>query len=487
MRLALVLHAHLPWVRARDPWTPTERWFHEAMWECYLPLVAWLERRPLAVTLSVSPPLAAMFEDPLLRARTAEHLTAVAELNARVAPSVELRAHYESLLGRAAAALEPSVCARLARLPEVQRMTTSATHGFLPGLAPVGGVRPQIAVGLAVAEALAATPRGALWLPECAWSREVDAVLAEEDVAMAVVDEHALAFARPKVTDNRLLSPNGVAYVARARDACLRVWSSTHGYPGHAAYREFFRDAGFDTPSERLGPLSAGTMTGLKYHRITGPGFAEKALYEPEAAAARVDRDARDFAEHIASSGHESLLLAFDAELFGHWWHEGLAFLDRAALHLTRLGVALVRLEDLTGGALPVAEPAASTWGRGGFGADWLSPSTAHVWRALHRAHLDLVAVTRAHRDAAGLRGLALDHAIEATLFAQASDWLYMIGNRDHADYALARIHGHLEHAARMLAVAGGASFGRHDEVAAESARTLTARVSSERLRASIT
>lgn len=503
MRLALVLHAHLPWVRECTPWSATERWFHEALWECYLPLLGWLERRRRPVTLSVSPPLAAMLDDELLRARSAAHFAAVAELNHRLAPSDALRTHYEERLDRAAAALELGSCARLARLDHVERITTSATHAFLPGLAPVGGIRPQIAVGLAVSDALFSAPRrgGAasddvgqrmklpaaaqkLWLPECAWSRDVDHALADEDVAVTVVDEHALSLARPKVAHHALLSPSGVAYVARSRDACLRVWSNARGYPGHAAYREFFRDAGFDTPSKHLGPFSAGTMTGLKYHRITGSSLAEKDLYDPGAALAQIDRDARDFAEHIASSGEEALLLAFDAELFGHWWHEGLAFLDRAADHLTRSGVELVRLSELTDGSLPVAEPAVSTWGRGGFGADWLNPSTARIWRALHRAHLDLTAVTRAHPDAAGLSGLALDHAIEATLSAQASDWLYMIHNRDHADYAAQRIRAHLEHAARMLAIVDGAP--PTDERGVRAPRTITAKVSSERLRATI-
>ena len=76
--VALVLHAHLPWVRHPEHARPLEeRWLHEALWESYLPLLAMLDRLAsegvsAALTVSVSPPLAAMLADPQARARSAE-------------------------------------------------------------------------------------------------------------------------------------------------------------------------------------------------------------------------------------------------------------------------------------------------------------------------------------------------------------------------------------------------------------------------------
>src|SRR5258708_30559984 len=78
--LALVLHAHLPFVR--DPEHARhleERWFYEALVECYLPLLEAFDRLaddgvPFALTMSVTPPLAAMMKDDLLRQRFDEHL-----------------------------------------------------------------------------------------------------------------------------------------------------------------------------------------------------------------------------------------------------------------------------------------------------------------------------------------------------------------------------------------------------------------------------
>jgi len=41
--LALVLHAHLPYVRSGEPGSLEEDWYFQALQECYLPLVQVLE------------------------------------------------------------------------------------------------------------------------------------------------------------------------------------------------------------------------------------------------------------------------------------------------------------------------------------------------------------------------------------------------------------------------------------------------------------
>src|SRR6202046_3305442 len=87
--LAFVLHAHLPFVRHPEHARHLEeRWLHEAMIECYLPLLDAFDRLthdgvPFALTLSVTPPLAAMMKDDLLRARFSEHLGHLEALVAR--------------------------------------------------------------------------------------------------------------------------------------------------------------------------------------------------------------------------------------------------------------------------------------------------------------------------------------------------------------------------------------------------------------------
>src|SRR5258708_13792640 len=73
--LQLVLHAHLPYVRHPEfDRFLEERWFFEAVVETYIPLIKFFDRlrdegTPFKLTLSVSPTLANMMEDPLLPER----------------------------------------------------------------------------------------------------------------------------------------------------------------------------------------------------------------------------------------------------------------------------------------------------------------------------------------------------------------------------------------------------------------------------------
>src|ERR1051326_7822295 len=78
--LAIVLHAHLPYVRHPEHERHLEeRWLFEAILECYLPFVGVLDRLerdgvPCALTSSLTPTLADMLQDDLLRHRFDAHL-----------------------------------------------------------------------------------------------------------------------------------------------------------------------------------------------------------------------------------------------------------------------------------------------------------------------------------------------------------------------------------------------------------------------------
>ena len=96
--LALVLHAHLPYVRSGEPGSLEEDWYYQALQECYLPLLQVLEaaaadpqQRP-RLTLGLSPTLLSLLADE--------------ELNRGFLPWLQLRIELLELTppeGRAAA------------------------------------------------------------------------------------------------------------------------------------------------------------------------------------------------------------------------------------------------------------------------------------------------------------------------------------------------------------------------------------------------
>jgi 1,4-alpha-glucan branching enzyme len=89
--LALILHAHLPFVRhpEHDEFYE-EDWLFEAITETYIPLIEMMQRLvrdcvPFKLTMSITPPLIAMLNDELLRVRYQRHLDRLVALARREA------------------------------------------------------------------------------------------------------------------------------------------------------------------------------------------------------------------------------------------------------------------------------------------------------------------------------------------------------------------------------------------------------------------
>jgi len=84
--LALIFHAHLPYVRHPEhPKFLEENWLFEAITENYVPLIqmmdGWLrDGMKLRLTLTLSPSLCSMLLDPLLQDRYQRHIEGLIEL-----------------------------------------------------------------------------------------------------------------------------------------------------------------------------------------------------------------------------------------------------------------------------------------------------------------------------------------------------------------------------------------------------------------------
>src|SRR5678815_1321037 len=304
--LLLVLHAHLPYVRHPDDEDHLEEeWLREAVLECYLPLLELLERLaddrvPVRLTLSLTPTLVAMLEDPLLRARIGrriERQQVLAEREVRRtrgAPSLPAVAGvYQERLARLAGLwrdryrgeLVPAFAALRDR-GLLELLASGATHGFLPLLRPSPqAVRAQVAVGASEHARALGRPASGFWLPECGYYPGLDQVLADEELRFTFLDAHGLADAEPRPllsVHAPAFTPAGVAVYARDPEASEQVWSAEVGYPADPVYRDFYRDVGWDLPEDALVPVvGAGRprrATGFKYHRITGRGVDKAAV-----------------------------------------------------------------------------------------------------------------------------------------------------------------------------------------------------------------
>jgi 1,4-alpha-glucan branching enzyme len=481
--LAIVLHAHLPFVRHPDhEQFLEERWLFEAVAECYLPLLEVMEgwrrdRLPVRLTLSLSPTLASMLRDPLLQERCGQHLQGLVELaekemvRTRAEPHTQalagfyrerftaLQARYESYDGDLVSAF-----GRLQVAGLLDIIPTAATHALLPVLLEhPPALRAQVKIACAHHRACFGREPHGFWLPECAYAPGVESILREENLRWFVVETAGLLNANPRpkyAVFAPIFTPAGVAAFGRDPASARQVWSRSDGYPGDPRYRDFYRDIGFDLDADylkpHLPPAGGRTFTGLKYHRITGPG-PDKQLYDRHEAVAVAVAQAGHFLRQRLEQGARLatvmpqppiLVAPYDAELFGHWWFEGPEFLDgvvrQAAAAPDRL-VLLTPADYLR--AHPthqLAVPAASSWGDGGDLRVWRNEKNEWVDAPLRTAREEMTRLARAFPHATGLPGRLLQQAGRELLLAEASDWPFILTAGTSPGYARGRFTEHL-------------------------------------------
>ena len=493
--VALVLNAHLPFVRHPEfSQFLEERWLFEAISDTYLPLLRVFERLeadriPFRLAMSFSPTLCEMLSDPVLRDRYLDHLDRLIELGARETARTE----REPALNRLARfyydrAVEDRVLFAERYEKDLLRafdfyhkkgrlelLTTAATHAFLPFLASYPeALQAQIEVALSTHRSYFGKNPAGFWLPELGWFPGVDALLRSYNFSYTLVDSHGLIFAEPapaKGTFEPVRTPEGLAVFARDLHASREVWDKNAGFPADPVYRDFYRDIGFDLPWEAvdciLEPNGARSGTGFKYWAVTGSG-TEKKIYEPEAAAVRVSEHATAFLDARVKRGTEASALvgttgtavcAYDAELFGHWWFEGPAFIETLfrQAHL-RGDIRLVSPSDALDSVdnLQTAVPQYSTWGANGYAETWLDSSNDWIYRHMLRSIVRMSELAERFPDDGGLKERALNQAARELLLSQASDWAFILKSNTSPDYARGRVEDHIKNFATIYDSLGG-------------------------------
>jgi 1,4-alpha-glucan branching enzyme len=489
--LALVLHAHLPFVRHPEHQMHLEEnWLYEAVTATYLPLLeVWRgltrDAVPFRMTVSMSPPLCTMLRDDLLKLRTAAYLERLLELAAQEQhrnggdpPFRKLADYYRERFARLKNLYDDirgDIVGAYRQLMDdgfLEIVTVGATHGYLPNIREPNARRAQIRVAADSYHAhFGRWPRG-IWLPECGYAAGVENDLADVGIRYFFVDAHGLEHGRPRApfgTAAPVYTPAGVAAFGRDLESSKQVWSAHEGYPGDEAYRDFYRDVGFDRPLDEIRPFihpdGIRIHTGFKYFRVTGRvDLADKQPYDPERARARAAEHAGNFVHnrqaqvrHLAAAMDRPPIIVspYDAELYGHWWFEGPQFLDFLCrkIHGDQDELALETpaeyLERHPTNA--VCEVSPSSWGDGGFSAVWIDGSNDWIYRHQHRAEARMVELARRYASGAtDLERRALNQAARELLLLQSSDWAFILKTQTATGYATARVKAHVARFRRL-------------------------------------
>lgn len=459
--LCLVLHSHMPYVEGFGTWPFGEEWLLEAIASSYLPLIDLLERRqersggPVA-TIGVTPVLADQLALPEVGQRFLRFMRGTREdchrLDIAGLEEAGQAAAAEALRGSAedyrwAAAeyerRDGDLLGALRRLHDartIELWTSTATHAVLPLLATEQGVQLQLMAGVISHRARFESWSGGLWLPECAYRPGIDEQLAAAGVRVFCVDQsrtgESLDHLEPHVT------PAGPVAVPIDWETIALVWDGA-GYPADPVYRDYH----------------APTINGLRPYAISG------APYDSETARERAREHAQEFVAHVvgrvqafeAQRGRPALVVcALDTELLGHWWYEGLAWLEAVLDEAASAGLALATLPDALERHPPSEAPLVeASWGIGKDLRTWDSPAVAEVVWPAREAELRLVAALAAGGAQDGARP-AGERAARELLALQSSDWAFMVTRALAADYPQARVRDHAAGFEQALAALDG-------------------------------
>ncbi|MGE0680727.1 MAG: 1,4-alpha-glucan branching protein domain-containing protein [Candidatus Binatia bacterium] len=475
-------------------------------------------REVLPLTLSFSPVLCEQLASPLfqpeLQTFLDHRLRACAETDAhfRQHNQTELAAvaNYWAGVYRAAVSLlqeiDGNVLGAFRQLMEEQRVsliTSAATHGYLPLLGKEESVALQMRLAVQTHERhFGRRPRGA-WLPECGYRpryqwippvggdrqslravrRGLEEVLADNGLEFFFADSHLIVGGRPSPPYSEYfpqldrlrevgrdewprrphISPHSVCTVTspggegtaraffRNLETARQVWSRERGYPGDPWYLDFYKKH---------------EPQGLQLWRVSDKGaFDAKSVYAPT----RAQEQAREHAHHFAGLVAELLrqhstplapalvCSLFDAELFGHWWHEGphwLSFLQEELMtHGVQSTTCPTYLDRQPPGE-PVTLPEGS-WGEGGDHRTWLNNETGWAWERLYDSETEFWEFLHgcSATAQAPLRRV-LTQACRELLLMQASDWPFLMTAGTARDYADQRFSSHFADFKQLMLIA---------------------------------
>lgn len=515
-----MLHSHLPYCRNAGRWPHGEEWIHEAIAETYLPLLNALyelkdEGYAYKLTLGITPVLVEQLADPLIlehfnvylddkteraindgkrfRNEGSEHLAYLADFYLDF---------YENLRNSFKNRHQSNLITAFKKLQDdgyIELLTSAATHGYLPLLDRDSSIHGQLITGVnAYRRHFGRSPK-AVWLPECGYrpafyttvNRKkhikpgIEKYLADLGLGLFFSETHTIEGGAPvgKAT-GAIIGPYGniprryvvplpdyqeptmrttylpywvqtadVAVIGRNNRTGMQVWSADWGYPGDFDYREFHKKDG---------------ISGMQYWRVTAArlDLADKDYYHPDWAAHKVLEHAAHYSWLVedqinAFAGQNDaygiIAAAYDTELFGHWWFEGVSWIKEVLRKLAHSEtVELTTASEFVEKHPPedVLMLSEGSWGQAGNHFTWLNVDTEWVWPLIHNAERKMEELAARFPDASDGLAEILNQAARELLLLESSDWPFLITTGQARVYASNRFQEHVSRFEQLAAIA---------------------------------
>lgn len=486
--ILFILHSHLPYVRHPDyEEFMEERWLFEAITETYIPLIRMfkkLEKKGIdfKLTMSLSPTLIEMLNSIDLQEKYIRYLKKIIELSEKEYETTKdeelikhkmadyYRNNFKEILEIFEKHYKKNIINAFKEYEEkgyLELITTAATHAVLPIYSEYPEIiKMQIKYGLETFKKyFGHSPQG-FWLPELGYFEGLDSYLKEYGIKYFFVEKQGLIYGNPYPiynVYNPIITPDNVFVFARDKENNTEIFDTETGYLTDPRYREFYRDIGFDRDYEYIKDYidKSGVRcnTGIKYYKITGKDkeLFDKMLYDIDEAYAAVKEDAEDFVqkrlkqikkinEEIPDLKEPILTYAFDTEFFGHWWYEGIMFLEKVIENVyNHKEIELKKPEEILNEMenVQVVSPTKSSWGINGYFEEWINGNNDWIYPAIY----EMIEVLKSkinklwekqEKDIISLM-------IRELMLAQSSDWAFIISSGTTVEYAVNRIKTHVK------------------------------------------
>lgn len=511
-----VLHSHIPYVRKAGRWPHGEEMLHEVMAETYIPLLNALfdlkaEGIEPHLTLGLTPILLEQIGDAdvqnhfelyleerlaLAEADIARHEKNHAEHLAYLARWY--RDWYSTILASFRDKYGRNLIAGFKALRDsanLDILTSAATHGYLPLFERDSTIYAQLKTGIESSRRFLGHAPTGIWLPECAYRPAfmtdhykpgIEEFLADLNLGYFFTETHVVTGGkmvgkvagdvagpygkfpgrklvvhsddRAEAKSRTTLRPYyvqaaNVAVFGREEQTGLQVWSAAHGYPGDFVYREFHRK---------------DANSGLQYWRITAAksDLGQKEFYDPHVAFNQVNTHADHFVDtvtrltrdyHSQTGKQGCIVSAYDTELFGHWWFEGVAWVKEVLRRLSASDAVELTSARAYIESHPPDEVIAlpeSSWGKGGDHSTWLNSETDWMWDLIRASERAMEQLGSRFPNAAGELQTALNQCARELVLLESSDWPFLISTGQAKEYASGRFQQHLARFNNLAAIA---------------------------------
>lgn len=484
--LVFELTCHLPFIKPDNQFEePAENWLNDAISHTYLPLLRSLNRIdadsiPFKLTFTISPTLASMLSDPVLQERFVKYIDSRIALGER---EVIRTADDKSKNALAKRYLEHFKQDKydftelygmnildgfktLQKNDRINIITTFASHCYLPFFKSYNkNIEAQIYTALSTHNMIFNCNTKGFWLPELGYTPGIENVLKKYKIDYFFTAIHAFLFGS-KIPANGIYAPvkvgdSGVYAFCRDLASSMYVLSQNQGYPGDFAYREYTHDISSELSAKQLGNAISypdGTIvnSGYKYYANTDSYLDATKIYNPDSASKVVKEHAENFIYNLKKRVKKLLrytdrppviVCPYDAQVFGHWWYEGIDWLEAVIRNLAQdEDLALIYPDEYlyTYKTQESILLSYSSCGNGGYSGDWLNGSNDWIYRHIFSIVDKMSELAKRFPNENGLKRRALNHAAREVLLAQSSDWPFIMKCGTSVPFAVKQLKEHI-------------------------------------------